>query len=37
MKKARFTNEQIVRIVQEADRDLIAAVVKRHGVGESSI
>jgi putative transposase len=37
MKKARFTDEQIVRILQEADRDPIAAVAKRHGVGESSI
>jgi hypothetical protein len=31
MKKARFTDEQIVRILQEADRDPIAAVAKRHG------
>ena len=37
MKKARFTDEQIARILQEADRDPIAAVAKRHGVGESSI
>jgi len=37
MKKARFTDEQIVRILQEADRDPIAAVAKRHGVGEPSI
>ena len=37
MKKARFTDEQIVRILQEADRDPIATVAKRHGVGESSI
>ena len=37
MKKARFTDEQIVRILQEADRDPIAVVAKRHGVGESSI
>jgi putative transposase len=37
MKKARFTDEQIVRILQEADRNPIAAVAKRHGVSEPSI
>jgi putative transposase len=36
-KKTRFTDEQIVRILQEADRDPIAAVAKRHGVSEASI
>ena len=37
MKKARFTDEQIVRILQEADRDTIAAVARRQVVSESSV
>ena len=37
MKRARFTDEQIVRILQEADRSPVAEVAKRHGVSESSI
>ena len=37
MKRARFTDEQIVRILQEADRDPVAQVAKRHGVSEPSI
>ena len=36
-KSTTFTVEQIVRILQEADRDPIAAVAKRHGVSEASI
>ncbi len=37
MKRARFTDEQIVRILQETDRSPVAEVAKRHGVSESSI
>jgi len=37
MKRSRFTDEQIVRILQEADRDPMAQVAKRHGVSEPSI
>ncbi len=37
MKRARFADEQIVRILQEADRSPVAEVAKRHGVSEPSI
>lgn len=37
MKKSRFGDEQIVRILRETDRDSIAEVAKRHGVSEASI
>ena len=37
MKRARFSDKQIVRILQEADRSPIAEVAKRHGVNEPSI
>jgi len=37
MRKARFTDEQIVAILREADRDPIAAVAKRYGVSEQTI
>ena len=37
IKRSRFTDEQIVRILQEADRDPVAQVAKRHGVSEPSI
>ncbi|HGM4967856.1 TPA: IS3 family transposase [Pseudomonas putida] len=37
MKKARYSEEQIVRILREADRDPVADVAKRHGVSEQSI
>ena len=37
MKKSRYSNEQIVRILREADKDPIAEVAKRHAVSEQSI
>ncbi len=37
MKKSRYKDEQIVRILREADRDPISEVAKRHGVSEASI
>ena len=37
MKKARYSDEQIVWILREADRDPVNEVAKRHGVSEQSI
>ena len=37
MKKSRYSDEQIVRILREADRDTVPDVAKRHGVSEASI
>jgi putative transposase len=37
MKKSRYSEEQIVRILRETDRDTVADVAKRHGVSEASI
>jgi hypothetical protein len=34
MNRARFMDEQIVRILQEADRVYVAGVVKCHGLSE---
>ena len=37
MRQSRFTEEQVVGIIREADRDAVADVAKRHGVSEQTI
>ena len=37
MRKSRFTDEQCLAILREADRDQITTVDKRHGVSEQTI
>jgi putative transposase len=37
MRKGRFSEEQVVAIIREADRDPVAVVAKRHGLSEQAI
>jgi len=37
MKKARFSEDQMVKILREADQSPVAEVAKKHGVSDATI
>jgi transposase-like protein len=37
MKKTRFTDEQMVKMLREADRTSVSEVAKKHGVSEQTL